>query len=84
MSYFAGLLSAEELVAVVEQVKTFSTAFSQPRTPIEIPASIQVRLRVWPAEKRCSPRAAPHAMARTAGVASHWMMDQATLCFHAI
>ena len=40
MPYFAGLLSAEELAAVVQQVKSFSTVFSQPRRSIEIPASI--------------------------------------------
>jgi mono/diheme cytochrome c family protein len=40
MPYFAGLLSAEELAAVVQQVKSFSAAFSQPRTAIEISASI--------------------------------------------
>ena len=38
MPYFAGLLSAEELAAVVEQVKMFSTAFSRPPAPHEIPA----------------------------------------------
>ena len=40
MPYFAGLLSTEELNAVVEQVKSFSGAFSQPGRPIEIPAAI--------------------------------------------
>ena len=40
MPYFAGLLSAEELAAVVQQVKSFSTAFSQPGRPIDIPPSI--------------------------------------------
>jgi len=40
MPYFAGILSAEELNAVVEQVKSFSTAFSRPGQPIEIPAAI--------------------------------------------
>ena len=40
MPYFAGLLSAEELTAVVQQVKSFSTAFSRPGAPIEIPAMI--------------------------------------------
>jgi mono/diheme cytochrome c family protein len=40
MPYFAGLLSPEELAAVVQQVKSFSTAFSQPRRPIDIPPSI--------------------------------------------
>jgi mono/diheme cytochrome c family protein len=39
MPYFAGLLSTEELSAVVEQVKSFSNAFSGPRNPIEIPAA---------------------------------------------
>jgi mono/diheme cytochrome c family protein len=40
MPYFAGLLSAEELAAVVQQVKSFSTAFSRPGRPVEIPPSI--------------------------------------------
>src|SRR5580692_2682649 len=40
MPYFAGLLSTEELNAVVEQVKTYSSAFSRPARPIEIPAAI--------------------------------------------
>jgi mono/diheme cytochrome c family protein len=40
MPYFAGLLSTEELSAVVEQVKSFSSAFSQPGRSIEIPAAI--------------------------------------------
>ena len=40
MPYFAGLLSTEELNAVVEQVKSYSSAFSRPGRPIEIPAAI--------------------------------------------
>jgi mono/diheme cytochrome c family protein len=40
MPYFAGLLSAEELAAVVQQVKSFSPAFSRPGRPIEVPTSI--------------------------------------------
>jgi mono/diheme cytochrome c family protein len=40
MPYFAGLLSDEELAAVVQQVKSFSTAFSHPAAPVEIPAAI--------------------------------------------
>jgi len=40
MPYFAGLLSTEELSAVVEQVKSFSSVFSRPGRPIEIPAAI--------------------------------------------
>jgi hypothetical protein len=40
MPYFAGLLSADELAAVVQQVKSFSTAFSRPGRPIDIPPSI--------------------------------------------
>ena len=40
MPYFAGLLSTEELNAVVEQMKSFSVAFSQSGRPIEIPAAI--------------------------------------------
>ena len=40
MPYFAGLLSAEELTAVVQQVKSFSTAFSRPGRPVDIPSSI--------------------------------------------
>jgi mono/diheme cytochrome c family protein len=40
MPYFAGLLSDEELAAVVQQVKSFSTAFSRPGKPIDIPPSI--------------------------------------------
>jgi mono/diheme cytochrome c family protein len=40
MPYFAGLLDEEELRAVVEQVKSFSTAFSRPRQIIEIPPVI--------------------------------------------
>jgi len=40
MPYFAGLLSSEELSAVVEQVKSFSSAFSRPGRPVEIPAAI--------------------------------------------
>ncbi|HZZ62946.1 MAG TPA: c-type cytochrome [Roseiarcus sp.] len=38
MPYFADLLSAEELTAVVQKLKSFSTAFARPRNPIEIPA----------------------------------------------
>src|SRR5579863_2361459 len=34
MPYFAGLLSTEELSAVVEQVKAFSSAISRPARPI--------------------------------------------------
>jgi mono/diheme cytochrome c family protein len=40
MPYFAGLLSAEELAAVVQQIKSFSPAFSRPRKAIEIPTSV--------------------------------------------
>ncbi len=40
MPYFADLLSADELNAVVGQVKSFSKAFSQPRRPLDIPAAI--------------------------------------------
>ena len=40
MPYFADLLSAEELAAVVQEVKSFSTAFSRARNPIEIPAPL--------------------------------------------
>jgi mono/diheme cytochrome c family protein len=40
MPYFADLLSSEELSAVVEQVKAFSTASSRPGRLIEIPAAI--------------------------------------------
>ncbi len=40
MPYFADLLSTEELRAVVEQVKSYSSAFSKPGRPIEIPAAI--------------------------------------------
>ncbi len=40
MPYFADLLSADELNAVVGQVKSVSKAFSQPRRPLDIPAAI--------------------------------------------
>ncbi len=40
MPYFKDLLSAEELAAVVRLVKSFSTAFSRPSKPIEIPTPI--------------------------------------------
>lgn len=40
MPYFAGLLSEEELAAVVQQVKSFSPAFSHPGRPVEIPAAV--------------------------------------------
>ena len=40
MPYFAGLLLADELAAVVQQVKSFSTAFSRPGRSIEIPTAI--------------------------------------------
>jgi mono/diheme cytochrome c family protein len=40
MPYFAGLLSPEELNAVVEQVKSFSSAFSRPGRSLDIPAAI--------------------------------------------
>jgi mono/diheme cytochrome c family protein len=40
MPYFEGLLSTEELSAVVEQVKSFSNTFSRSGSPIEIPAAI--------------------------------------------
>jgi mono/diheme cytochrome c family protein len=40
MPYFAGLLSAEELNAVVQEVKSFSGVFSRPGSAIEIPAAI--------------------------------------------
>jgi mono/diheme cytochrome c family protein len=39
MPYFAGLLSSEELGAAVEQVKSFSSAFSRTVLPIQIPAA---------------------------------------------
>ena len=42
MPYFADLLSTEELNAVVEQVKSYSSAFSHPGRPIEIPAAIPI------------------------------------------
>jgi mono/diheme cytochrome c family protein len=40
MPYFAGLLSAEELAAVVEQVKSLSSGFATPATAIRIPAAL--------------------------------------------
>jgi mono/diheme cytochrome c family protein len=40
MPYFAGLLSTDELAAVVQQVKSFSAVFARPGRPIEIPTSI--------------------------------------------
>ena len=40
MPYFAGILSNEELAAVVQQVEAFSAAFSRPRTAIRIPTPI--------------------------------------------
>jgi mono/diheme cytochrome c family protein len=40
MPYFAGLLSTEELSAVVEQIKSFSNAVSRPGRSIEIPTAI--------------------------------------------
>jgi mono/diheme cytochrome c family protein len=40
MPYFAGLLSTEELSAVVAQVRSFSGAFSRPGRPVDIPAAI--------------------------------------------
>ncbi len=40
MPYFAGLLSTEELNAVVAQVKSYSSAFSRPGRPLDIPAAI--------------------------------------------
>jgi mono/diheme cytochrome c family protein len=40
MPYFAGLLSIEELTAVIQQVESFSTVFPQTRRPIDIPPSI--------------------------------------------
>jgi mono/diheme cytochrome c family protein len=40
MPYFAGLLSPEELNAVVEQVKSFSSTFARPGRPLDIPAAI--------------------------------------------
>jgi mono/diheme cytochrome c family protein len=40
MPYFADLLSAEELSAVVAQVKSFSSTFSHPGRPLAIPAAI--------------------------------------------
>jgi mono/diheme cytochrome c family protein len=39
MPYFAGLLSTAELNAVVQQVKSYSSAFARPGRPIEIPAA---------------------------------------------
>jgi mono/diheme cytochrome c family protein len=40
MPYFAGLLSAEELAAVVQQVKSFSKVFSRRSKPIAIPPAV--------------------------------------------
>ncbi len=40
MPYFAGLLSTEELNAVIEQVKSYSNVFSRAGHPIEISAAI--------------------------------------------
>jgi mono/diheme cytochrome c family protein len=40
MPYFADLLSAEELAAVVQTLKSFSTAFSKAQNPIQIPAPL--------------------------------------------
>jgi mono/diheme cytochrome c family protein len=40
MPYFAGLLSAEELAAVVEQVKSLSSGFATPAAAIRIPAAL--------------------------------------------
>src|ERR1700730_2529144 len=40
MPYFVGLLSTEELSAVVEQVKSYSIAFSRAGRPLEIPAAL--------------------------------------------
>lgn len=40
MPYFAGILSNEELSAVVAQLKSFSSAFSRPGTSIHIPKAI--------------------------------------------
>jgi len=69
--YFSGLLSTEELNAVVAQVKSYSSAFSQTRRPIEIPARSRVRRKVWPAERRClSPRLRRGATATPVAAAS--------------
>jgi mono/diheme cytochrome c family protein len=38
MPYFAGVVSTEELNAVVAQVKSYSRAFSRPGRPLDIPA----------------------------------------------
>jgi mono/diheme cytochrome c family protein len=40
MPYFAGLLSSEELAAVVQQVKSFSKVFSWESKPIAIPPAV--------------------------------------------
>ena len=40
MPYFAGLLSAEELAAVVQRVKSFSKVFSREGKPIAIPPAV--------------------------------------------
>ena len=40
MPYFSDLLSADELAAVVKQVKSFSAAFSRPNKQIKIPIAI--------------------------------------------
>src|SRR3984893_4624021 len=40
MPYFAGVLSTEELNAVVAQVKSYSSAFSRPGRALDIPAAI--------------------------------------------
>ena len=85
MPYFAGLLSAEELRAVVEQVKSYSSAFSQPGRPSKSPLRSRVRHRVWRAERRCLPiKAAPRATATTVGAASATTTVPATQCTRAI
>lgn len=81
MPYFAGLLDEEELRAVVEQVKSFSTAFSRPRQIIEILRRLQAPPKASRTARRCSPaRAAPCATARTAATARPSTRAPATRC----
>jgi len=77
MPYFGGLLSTEELSAAVEQVKSFSSAFSRAGRPSKSLLRSRVRRRVWRAEKCCSPtKVAPRAMAMPVAAVSLTMTDR--------
>ena len=85
MPYFAGLLSAEELYAVVQEVKSFSGVFSRPADLLKSQPQLSARRNVSPAEKPyLRTKAAPRATATPVAAANVSMMDLAIRCLPAI